>query len=235
MIGPGLLLVAALAAPRPADDWRTWLEVGTDVPTQVSATVRLVAPGRVRLFTGVGWLPPGYVQLANQVATQVGDYTVAQADAVAAALQDSLVWQIGAGWQPWADLGLTVDLGYQLLTLGGSATGETLLAIATSQSAPDRDTDQAPGEYTLGLTVHRLRLAVGWTWWLGEAGDWSVSAQLGGELTLGNTATVDPTFGGFQVRRAEAFAARAEASLSDIINTYLHSPTVGVAVGYRLD
>ena len=74
-----------------------------------------------------------------------------------------------------------------------------------------------------------------YTWWLGADGAWSVAARLGAELTLASRSAVDPAFGGFNPRRARAFGDRAAATLDDIIGQYLHYPTVGLAVGYRID
>jgi hypothetical protein len=231
-----LLVMAGSAQAAPGtEDWRVWGAAYTDVPTQVAAALEVGGPGGLRLSTGLGWMPSGFIELSNQVAVQFEGYSAAQGDAVVAALQDSMVWQSSVGWQPWRGSGFSFDVGYQLLTLGGTATSESLLVIATGVAAPEQTRDVDRWRYTLGVTVHRARVGLNWRWWLDAAETMSLTARVGGEVTLAASSVVEPELLGFNLARAEHFAHEVETELDSILEQYLHYPTVGLSFGYQLD
>lgn len=228
-----VLGVSAARAETP--EWQVWAEGFTDLPTQVAAGLEVRSPQGVRLRTSLGWMPSDYVALANEVAVQFDGYSSAQGDAVVAALGNSLVWSAALGWQPWLDSGFAFDFGYQLLTLGGSATSEELLVIATGVPPGEQTRDVGAWRYDLGVTVHRLRLGLSWTWLLDAAGRVGVVARVGGEATLTSASDIEPERVGFGLDRANHFARLAETQLDDILQSYVHYPTVGLAFAYRID
>lgn len=225
-----LLFVAALvtAAPTRAADWHLQAEALTDVPIQVGGRVAVEGPWRLRLTTTFGVLPPPYVDLVNAVGEQFDGYTSVTSALVGAALESSFVWRLHVGWRWFDDLGFYAEVGYGLATLGGGLSSEELLTAATDGAG---EASNAGREYAIDATLHMLDAEVGYEWVFWD--QLVARVGLGVAATLGSRTEVSPQFQPLAPRFVDALTAEAEAYLDDIFTTYVITPTVSVAVGYR--
>ncbi|WP_428268203.1 hypothetical protein [Haliangium sp.] len=222
-------LAAAQAQPAPAAPWRLAPEIGTAVPIDLAMGATIESPYGLRLGASIGYMPGPYVGLVNEVATGFDFYDQATADLIGDVLQSSLVVLVRAGWRPW--LGLTIDAGYCLTTLGGSASSEEVLQTFTDTPPPGGASDVP---YDVSSTLHLLRLDVGWTFNFGQM---YVRSSVGAAVTLHASTTVDPGVTGMPARdRARrGFGRGVAAYLDDTYTSYVHTPVVSLAVGYRFD
>ncbi|GAB4543906.1 MAG: hypothetical protein Tsb0020_55480 [Haliangiales bacterium] len=209
--------------------WQLRALLGTAVPIDVGLGATLEAPFGLRVGTSVGYVPGPYVDLINAVATRLEFYDDATADLISAVLQRSLVWNLRAGWRPWSQL--TVDAGYSLITLGGSASSQDVLA-ALSSTPPPSGGDDTP--YEISSTLHMLHLEVGWRF---DFGRLSVRPAIGAAVTVSAHTTVDPGETGMPVRdrSRRAFGAGVAGYLDDTYKRYVHTPLITVTAGYRFD
>lgn len=225
-----VLAVALVAAPRPAAaaDWHLHGEALTDVPILMGGRVTVEGPYRLRLATTLGAMPPFYVDLINAVGEQFDGYTEVTSALVSAALESSLVWRLHAGWRPFESLGLYAELGYGLVALGGGLSSEEVIAAATggqpSQGAADRN-------YSIDAMLHMLDAEVGWEFVFWDA--LVLRASLGVAATLGSQTSVTPQFEPTARRLVDALTAETERYLDDIFTTYVITPTLTIAIGYR--
>jgi len=221
--------VAAAAVP---PGYQLRLEVGTDFPVALGARVSAEFPLRLRVGSSLGALVGPYVDSINGVVVALGGYPQSTADLISDALQNSLVWRLQVGWRPFASLGFYVDLGYGLATLGGGATGDQILAAALGQSAP---ANSGGRDYDIVSTIHLVMVEIGWQWSL-----WhdriSLRAAVGGAFTVAASTTITPQFSttsALEGRLVEAFTTFGEDYLDDTYTTYVHTPVISVAAGYR--
>lgn len=223
---------ASTGSPAPTDDdrWHLGAAVATDVPATLGVEVWATAPGRVRLGLKAGAMPSGYVDFINSVATGAGWYTDDTAELIASALDDATVVVVQVGWQPRADWGLYVDAGYGRVALSGAATSGEVLVGALGQR-PTRGSADDP--YTIDSTLHTLRLDVGWRFDLYEG--LYADARLGGLITLASSTTVEPTPSDSPlVTAARASVAEdGRAYLDQTYTDFVHSPLLGLALGWR--
>jgi hypothetical protein len=77
-----------------------------------------------------------------------------------------------------------------------------------------------------------LSLELGYEWLLPPR--WSLRAALGGVTTLSTHNQLEPDYNPIAPRALEEFASYGEAYLDDLEQRYVHSPYVGVSVGYVL-
>lgn len=217
------LLLASSAAARPSRHAR--LEVDTTAPISVGARLHLELPARLRLSTGVGVLPRAYVEALNEVAIAFGGYDEEVAAVIEESLASSMVWRSRLGWRPFAGAGLYLEGGYTLVALGGGASEARLIALAFGIDTPfDPD-----ARYRVDLTLHLLEAEIGWEWWIADA--ISLRAGVGAATTLVAGARVErqerlPVLGAF-------FAETAERELVGIAERHVHTPTLGLALGWR--
>jgi len=212
--------------------YRLRLEAGTDFPAAVGARLSTEFPHRLRVSTTLGALPTPYVDTINAVVVALDGYPQTTADLIRDALQNSLIWRIQAGWRPFAAHGFYADLGYGLVTLGGGATGDQIIAAATGQS-PTASTRGR--EYDIRSTLHMLTVEIGWEWslWRDRI---SLRAAIGGAFTLGSLTSIRPQFttsGPAEARLVQAFTSFGEGYLDGIYTSYVHTPVLSVAGGYR--
>lgn len=231
-IGCGLALATLLTCTtaRAESPWRLTSYLSTSVPTEVALRATVETPYRFRLTTSVGLLPEPYLALSNAILVGAEAYNQATADLIEAALGYGLVWKLRAGWRPFAKLGLYVELGYMLATLGGGASGQEIIAGASGQPPPASGGGR---QYDLAATTHLIDLEIGWRFDLFKQRLWLLVA-VGYSGVLGATATVTPDFASSSPRLTAAFANASAAYLVDVLTTYVHTPTVTVAIGYRL-
>jgi len=237
MIAP--LLVAALLSQIQNDartstttasppKWRLWTEAATDVPLHVGARVEAEFPHRIRVWTSVGVVPTAYVELIDAVSQEFGNYNEETSQVIVETLDSSLVWRLHAGWRPFKRKGWGFDVGYMLATLGGSTTDSALLAAALGRPVPE----EGSNEFDVSSTLHLLGFEAShrWNWKNGL----TLRAALGFVSTVAASSTVTPQGDPVRTRLSRGFANDLETYLDDVYTSYVHTPYVGVGVGYDL-
>jgi hypothetical protein len=204
----------------------------TDVAIHAGLKGTVEGPLRLRYSISGGVMPGPYLDLINTVCTGFGWYDDATADLISAALQNSIVIRNHVGWRPFPKRGFQFELGYGLITLGGGLSGSEVIAAATGEDMPD-DLDET-FSFSVAATLHMADVTVGWEWLL-----WKrivLRADLGGAFTLGSNTVVEQDFeelNRFVQPAVDDFEDWAETYLDDTFTSYVHTPTIGVAVGYR--
>ncbi|MCA9565976.1 MAG: hypothetical protein KC561_20910, partial [Myxococcales bacterium] len=72
--------------------------------------------------------------------------------------------------------------------------------------------------------------------WLFEVHEhWFVRTSLGFSTTLSSTTNVEPAFevDPRRQRGMDLFTTAAETYLDDVFTSYVHTPVIGIAVGYQ--
>lgn len=220
MIAAAGLLVASAWAGSPTVD----VGLATELPTDVSLRVVGELPSRLRLGGSVGWMPGPYLDLVQGVAVGAGWYDESVATLIDAALHNALVFRVELGARPFADLGLYGDAGYLLAALGGGLAPPETVELAVGQAAE--------GEVQASATAHMLSLRLGYDLVVAES--IVLGPTLGGVFTLGAGAQVNRA-GGLGGRGSQGPAEEAAAELiAQMLRSYVHSPTLGLRVMWRL-
>jgi hypothetical protein len=226
-------VLGAAWAGEPADDRTVQPRVGleTVLPVHVGVRAEVEWPHRLRTGTSVGWLPSAYVDTINGVVVGLGGYEDTTAALVQAAIKNSLVWRIDAGWRPLTRAGLHLDAGYQLVALGGSLSGSEVVEAATGREAPKKT---EPLTFETRATLHMIAVDVGYEWTVAEH-LW-IRTTVGGAFTLDAPTALQPAF--FLPPRflepIEVYADTAATQLSGYMTRYVHTPTLGITVGWAL-
>jgi hypothetical protein len=213
-----------------SSDMHLDIEVGTDLPISVGGTASLQVPYGIRVSTGLGTLPAGYVTIINEVVTSLDGYNDATADLVEQTLQNSLVWRTHIGWI--ADFGLYIDAGYTLATLGGGSSVEEIIVGIVGREPPSRGAER---EYDIESTLHMLDVEIGWKGVFWDA--FVVRAALGFSGTIASKTTVQQRFsvnGPVVQRGIDEFEGFVEKYLDDTYQTYVFTPVFTVSLGYRI-
>lgn len=204
----------------------------TTAPLEVGVRARTEGPGRMQLSAGLGYLPNGYIDLFNGVATELGAYDQTTADLIGFAIQRSALASLDVGWRPAASLGLRCGLGYSLAALGGDGTGAELLATAAGVGLPESaGARRGALAVDLSATVHFLRPEVGWTLPVGARS--VLEAGVGGAFTVASHARVTPLRGGSSGPLG-AFVSETEDWLETTLNRWVHTPAVSLGIGVKL-
>lgn len=209
--------------------WHLDAALVTDAPASLGAQLTATLPHRIRLGTSLGFLPGAYVSLINTVATANNWYSDDTAQVIDDALSRALVWTAQIGWKPWAEHGFHVDLGYGLAALGGATSSGEALGAATGTRIIDSGED-----YDIDSTLHTLRLDLGWRFDLYDDALY-LDAAIGLLTTLAAETIVTPPPADDPLRQAarRRLADDSEAYLDDTYTTYVHSPTLTLALGWR--
>jgi hypothetical protein len=126
VIAVGLLLLAAEAAapsdaraappssppaaPEAVSPWRFAALGLTELPVDVDVGVRVEGPGRLRMTTGIGFLPSFYVDAINGFLVGIGAYDDATGQSISSALSSSLAWRLHFGWRPIVSFAVGVEI-----------------------------------------------------------------------------------------------------------------------------
>ena len=228
-----VLLVVLLTCPGTAragePRWQAGLEALTDFPVQLGGKVWVELPHRLRVSTSLGVLPGGYVDVINSFLVGVGAYNEATADVVRSSLESSLIWRVHAGWRPMSRRGFYFEIGYGLATLGGGLTAQDLICAMTGAAPPSGTSTGA--NYSVSSTLHMVDIELGWCWTLFRG--LTLRAAVGAALTVGADTSVEPL--AYQGSRlVKQFSAFSETYLDDIYTSYVFTPTLTVAVGWRV-
>ncbi len=199
--------------------------VRTDLPLFTGVSGEWESAKRARLAGGLGLFPGSYLDLINGVSVSSGWYDQFTADLIDLALKRSLMVHVDAGMRPWPDGHFPVDVGLQVAWLGGGATSAELVE---AMGGPETT---AGARYRVRATDTMLTLGVGWELTPFERG--LVRIGLGGATTLGAKAKIwredaPPSLLGGRVYEG------AEWVLEDTLKTWVHTPTIDLAVGWRV-
>ncbi len=206
------------------------VELVTEAPVMAGGRVTAEGPGRLRLSVAAGALPGVYLDGINGLAVGEGWYTTTDAELISAALEDSFVLRTHLGWRPFERQGFFFAAGYGVVTLGGGLTGEEVL-----EAVLDMDFGLG-GEvaWEAAATLHMLDTAVGWEFVV--ARHLVVKVELGSTFTLAADTRVEPEewpTNPLLESFAEGVSDEAEDWLTTELETYVHTPTVGLGVGWR--
>lgn len=197
--------------------------ITTDFPTSVGIRGTVELENRVRLSLGGGVFPRPYLNTIQGIATSAGWYSEELAQVIETALSRAYVLRTHVGWRPWEDRGFFFGGGYMpVLAVGGEVDADQIsAAIQASESG-----------YNLVSRLHMLQVEAGWEWLVWER--MVVRTSLGGAFTVGSRteATEVSSSSRFEVLRG-AGREGIENYLDNVYQTYVHSPTVGVELGYR--
>ncbi len=223
--------VAHAAPSGPDADWRIRLELGTAFPLQVGASVVVQGPAGLRIHSGLGTLPGGYLDTINAVANAFDWYDELTGALISAALSNSLIWDTKIGWQPWSSVGFYVVGGYSLIALGGGLTTAETVSVLTEKSLPP--SVGASRELQVGAVVHQLKLELGWDWLLTE--HLTLRAALGGAFTLGSSTELMPSWEPKPKAKpaVDQMMVAGQDYLDDIFQSYVHTAYLSLCVGWR--
>jgi hypothetical protein len=207
------------------------LELVTDVPLHAGGRLDLDLPSGLKLHTTLGGMPEDYIGVINSTVVSLGGYDTKTAEVVAAALKDSLVWRVHAGWRPGHDGAFYLSAGYTLITLGGGVSGEDLLSLATNE---EPDSVSTAHVYAVDSTLHLLDIEFGWSWVF--LNTYTLRASAGFTGTIIATTKVSPQFApiGDTGEKAKTFTDAVEAFLDATYEGNVFTPTLSLAVGIRL-
>jgi len=235
------LLLAGVCAPAAAraPAWHLEAELVTDFPVHIGGRFTLDMPFRLQISTALGELPEPFVDVINAVALAFDAYGSGTADLVAASLRDSLVWRLHVGWRPVEDLGLYVEVGYGLVTLGSSVRGRHIVTVLEdadrdqlTAAYPPFEDEMRVGRYEVFSSLHMLDAEVGWRWIL-ESG-WSFRVALGVAVTLSGKTDVTAAS---TILPKEIDAIVTEGTrlhLDTIYRKHVHTPVITFGFGHRL-
>jgi hypothetical protein len=223
-------LLAGVGTGAEAREERRWLlgvEASTDFPLLLGGRLSVEGPGRLRLSTSLGYLPPAYPRAVNDVAVRLDLYERGRAELIEDGLNRALVWRTMVGWRPFPAAGFYVDVGYGLVALGGEVNSEAVLAELTGITPPGGVADR---EYQVRSVLHMGNVELGWRWLLGSR--WTARTGLGAAFTLDANSRVEPLFTPLFPPLTRAFTSLAEGYLDDTYQRFVHVPTLSFSLGY---
>lgn len=227
-----ILGTAFQTRPVRAEVPKVYLEVGTEMPVTVGATVAAIWPSGWRISSGLGYLPGSYVALINEVVQQFPySYDADTGDLIEETLQNSLIWRTHLGWQ--TDYGLYFEGGYRLTTLGGGTSTEALLIGITNWEGSN--SENGSGTYDVRSTLHMLDGEVGWSTEITER--WAFRTGLGVAATFAASSSVasnTPPSGPARQRFVNEFETFSERYLVDTYKEYVITPVLSIALVYRI-
>lgn len=214
-------------------DKRLSVDLQSLAPLMAGGGVTLRTESGMRLGLLAGVLPEAYVSMINATATSLELYPEETADLIETVLGRSLVLGAQVGWAGSDGGGFFVEVGYALVTLGGSTGAQAVLTALTDAEVPDEAAgDEA--EFEIDSTLHMVRAEAGWIWRLGSRLD--LKASLGGAFTVGSKTTVTAPSAGGRVRVQNFRDRLARDAQHELDTTYtrdVHSPTVGLSLSWR--
>lgn len=203
---------------------------GTTVPTDVGGGLTLHMPFGLRVSGGLGGLPGSYVDLINDLVIALDGYDETTAAIVKDTLKSSLVGNVMLGWKPLPKIGLFIEGGYRVAALGGSSSAQTILEEVTGVSLPPI-TEVTDRTYKITSTLHMLEFHLGYDVIIAK--HFLIRPYIGGAFTVDAAAEITPEF---ETMRGEAVDELTRAGEDYLITTYkryVHTPVVGLAIGWR--
>lgn len=225
-----LFLFLLTAAPASAEVHLD-VEALTDFPLDVGARVAVELPYRLRLSTSLGFMPQPYSNTINSFLVDLNVYDAQVGTLITTALSHSFVWRTHLGWRPFASLGLYIDAGYGLVSLGGGLSSQDAVQAGTTARAQASATSSS-NELNINSTLHMIDVEIGYgfVFWR----HFVVRVALGGAFTVGASTSITSTRAATQNSRAfQTFAAAAADYLNGTYKSYVFSPVATLALGYR--
>lgn len=242
----GLTAPAAAQVPLPPPP-PTHLDalVLTRVPDVLGAGVIYEGVGRVRLGGSAGFIPQGYANIVDDIARDLDAWDEATGYVVGQLLPGSATLRADVGWRPLVDREWSVAVGYQRMWLGGSVNPYevsdvledeiTELSTLTKEDkvALQDNPDLTIPEILVGAGLHQVTFETGYQWETPER--LLLRMSLGAAVTLGarSEVTMDDITYDETTIATEPYRDQASAALDDALRKHFHTPTLGIAVGYR--
>jgi hypothetical protein len=212
--------------------WHLQMGFGTDFPLHIGGQACLEMPAGVQISTSFGYLLSAYVEVVNAIAQGFDAYEQETADLVLASWRDALVWRLHVGWRPLSDLGLYVEAGYGLVTLGSLVAGGDLVTVLEDDVRDLLDEEALRYErYDLASTLHMLDLEVGWRWVFDNG--WYVRVALGFAATLAGQTVIGPAEQRSESGQDAMIAAGVKTHLNAIYRDHVHTPVISLSTGIR--
>lgn len=209
--------------PSPPSKVRLQFEATSEFPVFLGGALTLELPGRVHVGAGIGAVPDAYLDAAGGVATSIAGLEGAEVDLVRAALDGEWAARVYVGWQPFEEAGLYLRFGYQALQLGADLDGPATLTAVTGIAAP-----AGVGNVTASSTLHMLFGEVGYRW---RPDPVTVRLSLGFTGTVSSPVAIAIDAPANQAL-ANQLAREGELVLQNSLQSYVFTPTVGLAIGY---
>ena len=222
-------------------------EILTDLPLQIGLNALVEFDSQWRLSTSLGYMPQGYVALTNKVVMMIPNtYEEPTAELIEDTIQNSLVWRAMAGWSP-KSYGFYTHIGYALATLGGGASTVALIEgitgqeVNTSNMNAQNNEDREKINIDAASDLHMFSLELGWEWKLSELakGRWlTLRTALGWSYTFSSSAVLSADTADrrpFVQKAYDRLETAGENYLLDTFDTYVHPPTLSIAIGYQWD
>lgn len=223
------------------------LEFTTDFPIQLGLGAIIELDHRIRLQSTLGWMPKSYIRTTNDLVHQIipESYPPETAQLVEDTIKNSLVWTIKGGWRPFENSGFYFNVGYTLITLGGGSTTKDLIEGITGVSTEERqynnDSDHQERQelpINAAASLHLAALDLGWEWNLIEYNSRQkliFRTALGFSYTFTSSAELITQSNDPRPRYQDALKrleSAGEAYLIDTFESYIHPPSVSIAIGY---
>ncbi len=217
---------------KPSEDgwgWNLSIEARTDVPILIGGHIALEMPYGFRMSTTLGVLPPFYVDMVNAIVVASGGYNQETADLIKNSLSSALVWRLHVGWRPSPHAGFYIEVGYGLVTLGGQAASGDIIRSAVPTLPSGFNTGRA--NWNVASNLHMIDAELGWRWSLLN-NHMTIRISLGFAGTLGSNTTAQPD-APFGFTNPDIYGRAIARYLDETYRSYIFTPTVGFAMGYR--
>lgn len=202
------------------------IEAATELPLFVGARMQVLLPERLHLGVGLGALPDGLLDLTAGVASRVGGLDEPSVALVQEGLSDGWMAKVYAGWTPFPNEALYLQVGYGYLGLNGSLSSAQVASLDGLQQLA-----AFPGTAVLGSGVHALEAELGFRW---AIDDLRIRLSFGLTAALASNSTLQFDAAGLPPAEAARLGPLVAGVLDDGIQSYGYLPTVGLGIGYDL-
>ncbi len=227
-IALGVLLLSFSAFAADLKPWHLDFTAGTQFPIDIAGRVTVEGPLRLQLSTSLGAMPGAYVDAINAVLVGFQVYSQADANLIAAAIKNSLVWRTQLGWRLLENWGFYFQLGYTLVALGGSLTGSEAITAATGKQPPN---GESRVDVKAAAMLHMLGGEIGYQWKLPFG--LLIRVAGGAQFTVASSTDLSaPSASSRAQQKFEPLLQAGEDYLNTTFKTYVHAPYISVQVGY---
>lgn len=209
--------------------WAFSVEGVTNAPVDIGGRLSLETPFRLRLSTGLGIVPGGYLGLINNAVEATGAYDELVAGLVNTGFDRGRVWRTQLGIRPFKNSGFYIDGGYARVSLAGSLFGSDVSSLANSIEIEGQNVGDAG--YDLRSTIDMWLVEIG--------GQWTVADHLLVGFGVGVMGTVRarsraiPNFEAGQQVAVETISQTAVDDFDGQLEKYGYVPTLTLRIGYR--
>ena len=203
----------------------TEVMVGTELPFQIGARMKIQLPWNIHLVAGLGYVPEFYADGFGTMAGSVGIMGENTAEVAGKALAGAFVVDVRAAYSLDPDGGFFLELGYALISGGsGDVSGDV------AESAYDFDYTGFNENDTLSVeaSMHALTAHIGFLYLISER----LSLVLDVGLVKPIVAEVDTTASGVPAATASQIESDMNAYLEDVIVSEMFIPTASVWMSY---